>query len=171
MIDRRARREESDGRDRKNRPASRFANQPMARGGARIFLVYGPIGQTIEEHGGRSRQNHADQDEKEEGRAGPAICRDEKRAQGKGQGEDRVRKTDQSEKASANILSGGFHPGISGSGAIAPAVVAPRKGLACRAQTASARTRSPIASATNGALPSGPNNTSRGAGRTRTVRS
>src|ERR1051326_8033311 len=161
MIDRRARREESDGRDRKNRPASRFANQPMARGGARIFLVYGPIGQTIEEHGGRSRQNHADQDEKEEGRAGPAICRDEKR----------VRKTDKSEKPRANILSGGFHPGISGSGAIAPAVVAPRKGLACRAQTASARTRSPIASATNGALPSGPNNTSLGAGRSRTVRS
>ena len=110
MIDRRARREESDGRDRKNRPASRFANQPMARGGARIFLVYGPIGQTIEEHGGRSRQNHADQDEKEERRAGPAICRDEKRAQGKRQGEDRVGKTDQSEEASANILSGGFHP-------------------------------------------------------------
>jgi hypothetical protein len=75
----------------------------MPSRGPWIFLIQRPIGQPIEKHGGGACQDHAGKDKKRCPQRWVSICRDQKRPQGKGKSEDRVRKTDQLKKARDDI--------------------------------------------------------------------
>ena len=96
-VDRRACEKKSNCADRQERPDDRFFQETMSIRRSWIFLIQRPVAQPVEEHGGGPRQDHACEHEEQcpQGRA--AISRDQKRPQCKGKGEDRVRKTDQTE--------------------------------------------------------------------------
>ena len=71
----------------------------MSHDGARIALIEGPVNEAIKEHGRRSCENHANENEQEDSQRRPTVCRDDERAERKGQRENGVRKSDQLKKA------------------------------------------------------------------------
>src|SRR6266403_4209527 len=71
----------------------------MPSSGPRIFLIDGPVDQAVEEHGGSSRQQHAEQHENQDAWSWPAVCRHEESAESKRKRENRVRETDQAQEA------------------------------------------------------------------------
>ena len=80
----------------------------MTSGRARIALVERPICQPVEQHRCGAREDHAGENKQERAQRWTAISRHEERAQGERQGKDRVRKSDQLEKARRAAV--GFEP-------------------------------------------------------------
>ncbi|MEY2542194.1 MAG: hypothetical protein QOI22_1796 [Verrucomicrobiota bacterium] len=71
----------------------------MPRSGAWIPLIKRPVNQSVEKHGGRARQNHADKDQKQKAARWSAVCRYDERAERERECKDRMRKANEPEKA------------------------------------------------------------------------
>lgn len=71
----------------------------MSRSGAWIALIKRPVNQSIEEHGGRARADHAyEHEEQKAGRWSSVGCNDE-RTERERECKNRMRKTNEAEKA------------------------------------------------------------------------
>ena len=102
--------DEGEGAKDEEEYGGRFGNEKMASSGARVALIERPINDAIEEHRCRSRKNHAKYNEQQNARRRMSVRGDDKRAERERQGEDRVRKANQLQKACDRIplICGGW---------------------------------------------------------------
>src|SRR5438094_5437044 len=71
----------------------------MTRSSTRVSLIERPIDQPVEKHRCRAAKHHADEHQHQDSQRRPPVRRHHQRTKSKWQGENRVRKTNQSEKS------------------------------------------------------------------------
>lgn len=94
--------------DEEQQANGRFSYQQMSRSSPRIPLIERPIDESIEKHCRGPRADHANKHEKQCSSRREAVRRHHKRTQGKRQRKNRVRETDQPQKATDRVARSRF---------------------------------------------------------------